>query len=84
MADTTEQPGQNLIPVYTSYMWARVDGEITRLTFGDGVPGVYDPVFHNAFVVKTEIAVQFANLILDLVQKNKENTAQPAATPHGG
>jgi hypothetical protein len=70
-------PGQDLTPIYTSYMFARIDKDLARLTFGDAVPGVYDPRFHTALVIQTENAVQFAKLILELFEKSKEASVPP-------
>jgi hypothetical protein len=75
----TPTPGHDLTPIYTSYMFARVDTDITRLVFGDVIPGGGDPRFHTSFVIQTENAVRFAKLILELYDKNKEIVAKAQA-----
>jgi hypothetical protein len=74
-SDQNQFPGSGLVPKYTNWLHANVNGDVTRLVFGDRKPG--DPVaeFHTSLVCQTESAVRFATLILDLVAKNKARNA---------
>ena len=73
---TTELPGIGLTPKFSTWLYANVNGDLTRLFFGDFVPGNAKPQFHTSIVTSTENAISFANLILRLVKQDKETRAK--------
>ena len=75
--ETKLSPGADLTSAYASYFHVRVTPNITRIVFGDNVPGE-PPRFHTALVVTTENALILADLIQKIAKENREKNASPA------
>jgi len=69
--------------VFVDRFYVRVNGNLTKIVFSELVKDAGD-VPRSALMLTTENAVTLANLILSVVQKNKEaqsaNTASPSVS----
>jgi hypothetical protein len=66
------EPGYGLTPRFSNWVHVNVNGDITRIVFGDLVDG--PPEFHTSMAIQTETAVRFARLILKLAEANQERS----------
>jgi hypothetical protein len=66
------EPGSGLTPRFSNWVHVNVNGDITRIVFGNLVDG--PPEFHTSMAVQTETAVRFAKLLLQLAEANKERS----------
>ena len=71
--------GVETATVFIDRFYVRVNGSLTKLVFSELVAGAGD-IPRSAIMLSTDNAVAFAELLLDLVRKNREAKAQ-TATP---
>jgi hypothetical protein len=85
VADPSQVGGSELTPIFANRFYVLVTPSVTRVAFGEFVAGDpdSDTNFHTAMVMPTPQALQLANLILELHQKNIARSRNSTDTRDG-